>query len=147
MCSGVCRRDVRGRGLHESSRSADHATSPDAVRPPSTSFELSGIVIGDDGTPIANTQMWVNHLTVDGQNTPGTRGMTDGAGRYVVKFDAMRGRYLLGSTAQVVIGAAGYEWEHRWFRPATPTLHTLDLHPRLIRQMDVGESMSAPLAH
>jgi len=115
--------------------------------PASSSFELSGIAIGDDGRPIANAPMYVNFLTPSGGNSPGVPGMTDEVGRYRVQFDAKRGGYSRGSTALVWVKGDGYEIEYRWFRPTTSDPHqTLDLRPRLIRQVTAGEQVSVTVA-
>ena len=115
--------------------------------PVSSSFELSGIAIGDDGRPVANAPFYVNFLTPSGGNSPGLPGMTDEAGRYHVQFDAKRGGYSRGSTAMVWVRGDGYEIEYRWFRPTTSDSHqTLDLRPRLIRQMIAGEEISVTVA-
>jgi hypothetical protein len=113
----------------------------------SSSFELSGVAVGDDGRPIANAPLHVNFLTPNGGNSPGLAGRTDEAGRYQVQFDAKRGAYSRGSTAMVWVKGDGYEIEYGWFRPTTSDSHqTLDLRPRLIRQMTAGEEVSVTVA-
>jgi hypothetical protein len=113
----------------------------------SSSFELSGVAVGDDGRPIANAPLHVNFLTPNGENSPGLAGRTDEAGRYQVQFGAKRGAYSRGSTAMVWVKGDGYEIEYGWFRPTTSESHqTLDLRPRLIRQMTAGDAVSVTVA-
>jgi len=105
-------------------------------------WEVSGVAVGDDGRPIANAPVWVN---VGRPNVPV---MTDETGRYTTRVEARLGGYVYRSTAMLYLDAGkDYEHEHRLFRPTGADPHQiLDLHPRLIRWISVGESVSVTVA-
>lgn len=112
---------------------------PDGPVVASGVWELSGVAVGDDGRPISNTPVvvWLGR-----PNEPVVQ--TDEMGRYNVKFDARHGGYVYRSTAVVYIDAGSdYEPEHRLFFPiGSDPRQTLDLHPRRIRWISAGESVS-----
>jgi hypothetical protein len=112
------------------------------VTPTLVSWELTGVATGDDGRPISNGSVRVNFGKCCFE------AMTDETGRYHVGFDAKPGGYSRGyATALVNIISDGYEVDYRWFRPANNDPHqTLDLHPRLIRWINAGESASVTVA-
>ncbi len=117
-----------------------------ATIPPGTlrSFELTGAAVGDDGRPVPNAA-----ASVYFGRDPRPKAVTDEMGRYHVNFDAAQDGYVrrLQITAAVYLDVDGYERYFRWFRPTGADPHqTLDLHPRLIRQIAVGESVSVTVA-
>lgn len=106
-----------------------------------TGYELTGVVTGDDGRVLAGAKVWVDFQPVGGGHFIGTMTTADSAGRYDVAFDGVRGGYLEGTTALVHTSADGYEDDNRWFIPTSSArLQTVDLHPRVIRQINAGES-------
>jgi hypothetical protein len=112
--------------------------SPTPPSQPTGGYELTGVVIGDDGRVLSGAQIHVNFF-----GSAGAFVVADSAGRYDVSFSAAQGGYLEGSTALVFVEADGYENEFRWFRPTSAGgLQTLDIHPRAIRQITAGESTS-----
>jgi carboxypeptidase family protein len=112
--------------------------SPTPPNQPTGGYELTGVVIGDDGRVLSGATIHVNFFGSSGAST-----VADSAGRYDVSFNAPQGRYLEGATALVFVEADGYENEFRWFRPTSAAgLQTLDIHPRAIRQITAGESTS-----
>jgi hypothetical protein len=119
--------------------------TPPSPSPPSqqsSGYELTGVVIGDDGRVLSGATIYVN-FQPGGGHFVGVSTVADGTGKYDVTFNAVQGGYLEGATALVFADADGYEAEFRWFRPASASgLQTLDLHPRAIRQITAGESTS-----
>ncbi len=105
-------------------------------------WELSGVAVGDDGRPIANSPIWVNV----GRSSPPTR--TDETGRYTTVIDARLGGSVYRSTAHLYLDAGSeYEHEHRLFFPTGSDPHqTLNLRPRLIRWITEGEPVSVTVA-
>jgi hypothetical protein len=115
---------------------------PDLSVPATGSWELSGVAVGDDGRPIANTPVHVGFGTVRAPVK------TDEMGRYQDVFDARQGGYAYGSTAVVFIEAgADYEIEHRMLFPTgSSRRQTLDLHPRRISWISAGEPVTVTVA-
>lgn len=103
------------------------------------SWDLSGVVIGDDGRVISNTPVAIG---LGHPDEPVVQ--TDGMGRYTVKFDAKLKGYVYGSTATVRVNAgADYEPETRLFKPVgVDPRQTLNFLPRRIRWIRAGESVS-----
>jgi len=127
------------------------STLPPPPPPPppnqATGFELTGVVVGDDGRVLSGANINVNFQPGGGGHFIGVSTVADATGRYDVTFDAVQGKYLGGATALVVVDAGGYENEYRWFRPvSTSGAQTLDVHPRAIRQITAGESTSVTVA-
>ncbi len=118
-------------------------SSPTPPNQPTGGYELTGVVIGDDGRVLSGANIHVNFQPGGGGHFIGVSTVADAAGRYDVSFNAVQGRYLEGATALVFVDADGYENEFRWFRPTSAAgLQTLDVHPRAIRQISAGESTS-----
>lgn len=106
-------------------------------------FELTGTITGDDGRVLPGATVYVNFQPTGGGHFIGTSATADSTGKYDVVFDAVQGAYLEGSTALVLAGPDGYEYDYRWFRPSSPDrLQTLDLHPRAIIRINAGDTAS-----
>jgi hypothetical protein len=125
-----------------SSTATSTATPAGTAAATTGSWELSGVATGDDGRPVTNARLIIN-LGIHGA----VLGMTDETGRYHVTFDAQRGAFIRGSTAEVTLFGDGYEVDYSWFRPTGSDSHqVLDLHPNLIRWINTGESVSVAVA-
>ena len=124
--------------------SGSPVTPPDGPSPTpfSTSFELSGIAIGDDGRPVPNAPLQVNFVAPGGGASRGLAGMTDDGGRYQVQFDAVRGGYLVARQHRSGSEATTTRRSIAGSVQRLPTSHqTLDLRPQLIRYIAAGESV------
>jgi hypothetical protein len=161
MKTAVCRTVVlvtlvlamacNGRGPTTPSTSTTPPTPtfpPSAPRPPQgpvMSFEMTGLVTDDEGTPIAGATVTalLDHYT-------GPSVVTDASGRYSIRFASARGSNAgpLGTelaVAMAFIESPGYDWYERYIlAPTEQFVENFRLHR--IRRITAGEQAVVTVA-
>ena len=106
---------------------------------PSTAFEMTGVVTDDKGTPVPGAKVV---MQFDFEAGPSV--LTDGSGRYSVRFASTRGANAGPpgtelSVAMAFIEAPGYDWYARYL--IAPTEQFVEnFHLRRIHRITAGES-------
>lgn len=126
------------------------STVPPVPSPPSTTFEMTGVVTDYDGRPVPGAAITV---LLDLYSGPSV--VTDAAGRYTLSFTSFSGAAWPGgfrgapgteeAVAIVQLEAAGYERYVRYVLGATQHL-VENFQPHRIKRITAGESMVLTIA-
>jgi hypothetical protein len=126
------------------SSASSTASNPSPLRE-STTFEMSGAITNNEGTPVANATVTVWH---DDFDVDRGSAVTDGSGRYQLTFTGVRGSEYYPNldppgtqdgVGFIVVEAAGYERYARYILGTSPQLiENVHLHP--IRRITAGDS-------
>ena len=112
---------------------------PPSLPRPSMAFEMTGVVTDDKGTPVPGAKVVIQFDFEAGPSV-----LTDGSGRYSVRFASTRGANAgpAGtelSVAMALIEAPGYDWYARYL--IAPTEQFVEnFHLRRIHRITAGES-------
>jgi hypothetical protein len=122
---------------------------PFAPRPPLgpvVSFEMTGLVANDEGTPVSGATVTVWHDAFVESSVV----VTDASGRYSVRFSSARGSNAGPPGTELSVGmalieAAGYDWYARYI--VTPTEQFVEnFHLHRIHRITAGESAVVTVA-
>jgi len=123
------------------------ASKASLTPPPPVAFDLTGVVTLDDGTPLANVDVWVDSAVTNGSFTryQQTHSVTDTTGSYRVGFSAVPGSFGHDGAAAYVStrNQQHFDDDARYLRPATSApSQRMNLTLHRGRQMAAGESLS-----